>query len=146
MARCPCKCSSCGPTGRCSTRCGEASMRTWLVIGIGNTLRRDDGLGPWLAERVAGWDLAGVTVRVVPQLTPELAVELADHDGTLLLDASRSAEPLRFVTIAPSARDGALGHAFSPGEVLALAARLSGHSSPVWLMPVVGSDFDFGER
>ena len=25
----------------------------WLVIGIGNTLRRDDGLGHWLAERIA---------------------------------------------------------------------------------------------
>lgn len=73
-----------------------------LVIGIGNPLRGDDGIGPWLVERAlprwlaAAGDRGGeglrgaratVALRSVHQLLPELALELAGVQQLLLVDA-----------------------------------------------------------
>ena len=77
-----------------------------LLIGIGNPLRGDDGVGPWLvetwgrrrprrgavhgAQRGEGGDLlARLQVRVVDQLVPELAAELAAVRRVLFVDAWR---------------------------------------------------------
>lgn len=117
----------------------------WLAIGIGNPLRRDDGLGPWLAERIAAWRLPDVAIRIVHQVTPELAAEIAEHDCVLFLDASRGDEEPRPAEIGPAAVGRRLGHAMHPGEALALAECLVGRRPRAWVVPVPGSDFGFGE-
>ena len=66
----------------------------WLAIGIGNTLRRDDGIGPWLAERIEEWRLPGIRTKTVHQLTPEIAAEIAEANAVLFLDASAVGESL----------------------------------------------------
>jgi len=62
-----------------------------LVIGIGNPLRGDDGVGALLAEQAALFTAADpdgpVAVRSVQQLTPELAEELARLEAVLFIDA-----------------------------------------------------------
>ncbi len=63
-----------------------------LVIGIGNPLRGDDGVGWWLAERAemsppATPTGAALLVRAVQQLTPELSEELAGARRVLFIDA-----------------------------------------------------------
>ena len=118
---------------------------TWLVIGVGNTLRRDDGLGPWLAERVAAWGLPGVTTRVVHQLMPELAIDISGHDGVLFLDASASAQISPIIEVAPVANSQGWGHTLNPGELLALANCFEARARKAFLVPVPGSDFEFGE-
>jgi len=66
-----------------------------LLIGIGNPLRGDDGVGPWLVEtwgRRRAWRAvlpARLQVRVVDQLLPELAAELATVGRVLFVDAWR---------------------------------------------------------
>jgi len=56
-----------------------------LVIGIGNPLRGDDGIGWRLAALLPA--RAGLAVRCSQQLTPELAEELAAVERVLFLDA-----------------------------------------------------------
>ena len=63
-------------------RAGQARS---LVIGIGNPLRGDDGIGWRLAARLPA--RPGLAVRCRQQLTPELAADLAVVDRLLLLDA-----------------------------------------------------------
>jgi hypothetical protein len=66
-----------------------------LLIGIGNPLRGDDGVGPWLVEtwgRRRAWRgvlPARLQMRVVDQLLPELAAELAVVRRVLFVDAWR---------------------------------------------------------
>ena len=69
-----------------ATSAAVAAPEGDLVIGIGNTLRGDDGVGWWLAQRAERWRPA-VQVRVVQQLTPELAAELAPVNRVLFIDA-----------------------------------------------------------
>ena len=50
-----------------------------LVLACGNTLRSDDGVGPWLADWVEARFAAEPTVRVIArqQWTPDLAEDIA---------------------------------------------------------------------
>lgn len=115
----------------------------WLAIGIGNTLRRDDGIGPWLAERIEEWRLPGIRTKTVHQLTPEIAAEIAEANAVLFLDASAVGESeLRRVV---GHEETALGHAMSPSAFLAMLHRIGVSQPPAWLASVRATDFDFGE-
>ena len=63
----------------------KGAVAASLVIGIGNPLRGDDGIGWRLAAGLAA--RPGLAVRCQQQLTPELAAELAAVERLLLLDA-----------------------------------------------------------
>jgi Ni,Fe-hydrogenase maturation factor len=119
----------------------------FLLIGIGNPLRGDDGVGPWLVEtwgRRRAWrgavrELpARFQVRVVDQLLPELAAELAAVRRVLFVDAWRGdpgAGPLasrsgpRLLPIAAAERRAEAGAGWgtpgwTPGHQLAPAVLL----------------------
>jgi len=59
-----------------------------LVIGYGNTLRGDDGAGYRVAEQVETWNLPEVRSLACPQLTPDLAAEIALCDRVIFVDAA----------------------------------------------------------
>jgi hydrogenase maturation protease len=105
-----------------------------LVIGIGNPLRGDDGVGALLAEQAGG--------RTVHQLTPELAADLAPLRRVLFIDAwlapqSAGPTPLPRLDPLPAAvRPGDAGssHRLDPAELLAITAALYGQApSGSWL-------------
>ena len=62
---------------------------TILVIGYGNTLRSDDGVGPRVAMAVASREWPGFNAIAVQQLTPELAEPLAAAELAIFVDARR---------------------------------------------------------
>jgi len=114
-----------------------------LVIGIGNRLRRDDGIGPALVESLGR--RPGVEHHAVYQLTPDLVSRVGEADRVLFVDAAIDGHELRLDRLAPSEARG-LGHALMPGAVLHLAARLYGVAPPAWLLSVPGRDFEIGEE
>jgi hydrogenase maturation protease len=74
------------PGGMVITDANGRGMAGDLVIGIGNSLRGDDGIGWWLARRAERW-LSSTQVMEVQQLTPDLAADLAAAAGVLFIDA-----------------------------------------------------------
>jgi hydrogenase maturation protease len=58
-----------------------------LIIGYGNTLRSDDGVGPHVVREIAAQRLPDVTCVVVHQLTPEMAAQVTLADQVLFVDA-----------------------------------------------------------
>ena len=123
-----------------------------LIIGIGNTLRRDDGAGCFLAEALAA-SLKGrgldVATLLVQQLTPELAEEIADSSASTIFFADVAADATTAqVTplLAPDDFDAAGdSHHLAPDLLMAIAQRLYGVSTPAWLVTVPGVDFGHGE-
>jgi len=57
-----------------------------FIIGYGNTLREDDGVGYCMAETIAQWNLTGIASKAVHQLTPDLAAHLAEVDRVIFID------------------------------------------------------------
>jgi len=60
-----------------------------LLIGYGNTLRSDDGAGQKIANIVSEWNLPQWRSLSVHQLTPELALDIAQADLVIFVDATR---------------------------------------------------------
>ena len=122
-----------------------------LVVGIGNPLRGDDGVGWWLARRAERLRPAPV-VRLVQQLTPELAAELVEFRRVLFVDAwlapadAAAAGPcLR--TLAPATGGETCSHSWEPAQLLALARLLwpAAATGEAWELLVPAARFGHGE-
>jgi hydrogenase maturation protease len=122
-----------------------------LVIGYGNTLRRDDGAGVALAERLAAlWQgQAPVRLLTVTQLTPELAIDIAATDvgAVVFVDATVGAlhEQIQVKGVAGDGGSPVLGHHLDPAVLMMIARLLNERNLPGWLVTVPGIDFNHGE-
>lgn len=115
------------------------------MIGIGNTLRADDGVGALLAE----WRPCGLAMeaRSVQQLTPELAADLADLEAVLFIDAWRApagAVP-ELSAIVPAAGE-VESHQLQPTALLAISLALYGRAPQAWLLRVPAHSFSHSSQ
>jgi hydrogenase maturation protease len=121
-----------------------------LVVGYGNTLRGDDGIG-WRAAALLAEDprLAGAEVLAHHQLTPELALDVARASLVVLVDARAGGGAPGSVRVRRVAarQDGmtAWSHHLDPAALAGLASALYGAVPPVYLVSVDGAWFDDGE-
>lgn len=123
-----------------------------LVLGCGNTLRSDDGVGPWLCawaeKRFAGE--VGVRVIARQQWTPELALEIAAAESVIFIDCSLVSEPgiITTHTVAPAESDESRAtHEISAPELMALAKVLYGRAPwPADLLTIGAASLEFGEE
>jgi hydrogenase maturation protease len=121
-----------------------------LILGIGNPLRGDDGLGRVVAEQLAQASDLECSIQVVHQLTPELAQDMAAARLVVMIDATRAGEPgdVRIRSLSsPAQQPGAVGtHHTTPEELVGLTRAVYGHCPPVVVMTVTGADFSMGEQ
>ncbi len=118
-----------------------------LVIGYGNTLRRDDGVGPRVAEAVEGLRLAGVRTIACPQLTPELADPLSQAWAAVFVDvAVDPVDAVKMRRIDASGSSQVLAHASDPQTLLALSRDVFGRAPDAWMLTVPAEDLAFGEE
>ncbi len=139
---------------------GGGTAQGILIIGYGNTLRRDDGVGVRAAERIADDSrFAGVEVLTAYQLTPELSLDIAAVSLVVFIDADVRGLPgsvvlqeLAGATGDASAQDGQRGidagassHHVGADEVIALARELSGAAPRAVAVGVGVADLELGE-
>jgi hydrogenase maturation protease len=120
-----------------------------LVVGYGNTLRGDDGVGRVVAERLAADPrLRGADVRAVHQLTPELASDVSAANLLVLVDASTDTPEgsVLVQALPPVATAGSSSHHVGPSTLVALARELWGAAPPVYLVEVGVETMDVGDR
>jgi hydrogenase maturation protease len=118
-----------------------------LVIGFGNPLRSDDGLGWRIAERLAAeWPEAEVIT--CQQLTPELAEPISRAARVAFVDAAADGAPGRLheqrllpAAVAPAS----FTHHLSPNALLALSEKIYGLLPEAALFTVTGESFDYGQ-
>jgi len=114
-----------------------------LVVGYGNPLRSDDGVGWKAAGRLATDPrFAGVRILQLHQLTPELALDISRADLVVLVDA-RSGPPAGTVSVErvervePAAAGGTTwSHHLGPAALVALARDLYGRAGDVHVVSV----------
>ena len=119
----------------------------FLVIGYGNTLRRDDGVGPRVAEAVAKLALPGVRALACPLLTPELAEAVSRAGVVIFVDAAVDApRELQMRALAPADTPQVMAHAANPATVLALARDVFGHIPEACWLTIPVEDLRLGEE
>lgn len=158
----------------CMTDSQDGSDReiTW-VLGYGNRLRGDDGVGPLVAETVSSWNLPGVRSVALHQLLPEWAETLAEAQRVVFVDAAVEPIPpmhvvideaeaeaeadacilVSFQPIAPASAPGSGSetssspstHHLTPSTLLALVKLFRDQPLDAWLLTVRGQEFGWGE-
>ena len=129
-----------------------------LLIGWGNGLRQDDGVGRAIAAAAGSWELPSLVVIERTQLTPELAPQLAAARRVLFVDAEPQAAARpggwRLEPLLPPATEGAdaatsaglFSHHANAGQLLWLAETLYGRHPPAWQLLVAAHDNGFSTR
>lgn len=118
-----------------------------LVVGYGNALRGDDGVGPWVAETFAALAPPDVRVLSLHQLTPELAEALSEAEIAIFVDA-HLAEPGAGVAVnrlQPATTAEPLGHQFDPARLLALSQALYAAAPQAYLVMIPAASFEMAE-
>ncbi len=123
---------------------------TFLVIGIGNTLRRDDGAGWLFAQALAdALRTAGAVVELIlqQQLMPETAEIVAEQGAAqvVFVDASVEAETVTLETIPDESASSGTSHHVAPATILAVARRLYGAEVNGLLVQLPARDLGHGE-
>lgn len=117
-----------------------------LVIGYGNEMRGDDGVGPMIVGMVEAWHLDGVQTIVRQQLTPELADPIAQARAVIFVDASLevAGENAQTLPLTPAKNASFVGHTEDPRLVLALAQSVYGRVPQAWCIHVPAASFETG--
>jgi hydrogenase maturation protease len=129
---------------------GVTEKLSTLIIGYGNPLRRDDGVGLAAAQQLANdLDIPGVQVVACHQLTPELAEPISRTSRVIFIDACDGAHPGQVLcrsVLRDSESAPAFVHHLTPAALLACAYALY-HSNPAeaLVMTVNGACFEYGE-
>jgi hydrogenase maturation protease len=120
-----------------------------LVIGYGNSLRGDDGVGVVAAEQLSEiLQNSQVKVLVRQQLTPELASEMSKADRVIIIDAAKGERPGQIIVskIEPDNDPSTFTHELRPSTLLACAQELYGRHPATFLVSVTGYSLDFSEE
>lgn len=119
----------------------------FLVIGYGNTLRSDDGVGAKVAAAVAELALPGVVALVLHQLAPELAESISEARAVVFVDAAVDASSkVQIRQLAPAEGAQLMAHAADPRSLLAFAQQLFGRCPPAWWLTIPVENLAFGEE
>ena len=110
-----------------------------LVLAIGNTLRGDDGVAAHVADLLG--TRAGVAVRRVHQLAPELAEEMAHAVAVVFVDADPGVAEARLERLAPAPQRSPFTHKVTASELVMLAEKLYGFQGAAYLCHVPAEDF-----
>jgi len=121
--------------------------RGLLVIGYGNTLRRDDGVGPRVVEAVGALRLPGVRTLICQQLSPEHSAPVSQAQTVIFVDAAVDAPwEVQWRQLAPGHSSQIMAHAADPATILALARDVFGHAPAAWWLTIPAVNLDFSEE
>jgi hydrogenase maturation protease len=120
-------------------------MKRCLVIGYGNPLRRDDGVGVEVAQAIAAMNLPGVSVITRHQLVPELAAPISEANVVIFVDADiTAADETELRPINAGSSRQMMAHAADPHSLLTLSRQVFGGNPRAWSLSVPVEDLGFG--
>ena len=115
-----------------------------LVIGYGNSLRGDDGIGPCVADAIGRLRLRGVRPLQCPLLAPELADPISHAQKVIFVDATvEPGDEIRWRELEPGETSQLMTHAADPRTLLALARDVFGHAPKAWWLTIPVEDIGF---
>lgn len=118
-----------------------------LVIGYGNPVRCDDGVGAKVAEAVEELHLPDVRTLICHQLSPEHAEPIARARMVVFVDAAVDAPgEVQMRKLEPNESSQLMAHAADPGTMLALARDVFGHCPEAWWLTIPALELGFGEE
>lgn len=120
-----------------------------LILGYGNTLRSDDGLGVVAAEQLAErLPESAATIVTSQQLGPEMVEDLRGADLVIFIDAGITNPPgaASCTPVLPQHEiPSGVTHHFTPGTLLSMCQAFYGAAPQAYLYSVGAASFELGE-
>ena len=118
-----------------------------LVIGIGNPLRCDDGVGAYVADCIEAKGLIGVKVWITQQLHVEDLERMLEFNRIILVDASMDGPPLDFHPVEKSQGQAlSSSHHLSAETFVSLADCIYHRDLSIHLCSIKGYCFEVGDK
>jgi hydrogenase maturation protease len=123
------------------------NKKSVLVVGIGNTIRGDDGIGCYICQSIEMMNLDAVKTMMVQQLDSNLLEEFIQADLVILTDASVEGDPVRFYSVheeRPSVLSSS--HHMSATLLMQMAKQLYQKGIAIMICAVGGYHFSVSDK
>ena len=122
-----------------------------LIIGYGNPLRGDDGIGWAVVEQLDSSLIisqSSLELLAVHQLMPELADPVSEADLVIFVDACVDGEPgdVGVTAVASHPIAQSYTHHLGPVELLSYAQGVNGRCPSAYLITITGQSFGYEEK
>jgi hydrogenase maturation protease len=118
-----------------------------LVIGYGNPIRGDDGIGLYIAGKFLDREEEGIHVWLLHQLHLEGIEEMLEYDLVMLADCRMEEPGMVLARLADEENDArASSHHLTPQAMLKLGRSLYNRNTELYICSVKGEAFDFCEN
>ena len=117
-----------------------------LITGIGNPIRSDDGIGPYICGEMEKLKLAGVTTAIYHQLHTELVEEFLKYDYVIVADAAVEGDPVIFYPLTvEKINPVSSSHHVNASLLVSLSRQLYNKELSIFICSVLGENFEMGE-
>ena len=117
------------------------------IVGIGNPLRSDDGLGAYVCEQIEDINLPVVSVITKHQLDTGMTEELSKFKKVIFIDASVKNETISLKRL--PLKDNypeSSSHQVNPNTLVKLAKKLYPTKTQFYMCTIGGNNFEMGNR
>jgi hydrogenase maturation protease len=116
------------------------------IVGVGNTIRADDGIGNHICSAIEQMQVPGITTMTVQQLDAELIGDLLHFDHVLITDASLGGMDVDLYELFPDVVPPlSSSHHLNASMLAGLAQKLYGKNLSLFICAVRGYDFEMGD-
>ena len=117
-----------------------------LIVGIGNPICSDDGIGAYICQEIEQRQIPGVTTAIYHQLHTELVEEFLKFDIVIIADASATSEDVGFYLLQDNLTTPvASSHHVNASLLKAIADSLYHRELNLMICAVPGGNFEIGE-
>lgn len=118
-----------------------------MVVGIGNTLRGDDGIGKYICTCIEKIKLPNVCSTTAFQLETNLLEEFIQYDTVIIADAAVSGKAVSFINAATLLQQPvSSSHHANAASIAMLAKQLYQKDIEIFLCAIRGCNFEMGEQ
>jgi len=116
------------------------------LIGVGNILRTDDGIGAYISKQIENLRLSGVDCLIVQQLQVELIEDLLHYQTIIIADASLGDSEVDLSPLNRLDAGMASSHQIDAGMLFSVAKNIYQKDLDIYICAVKGEDFSIGDK
>lgn len=119
-----------------------------LIIGYGNTLRNDDGAGPFVAGELNRKYGNKINIIETHQLLPEIAENISKHKIIIFIDAFISDKNYEVIVEKIELQNNyfSFSHIYSAETLMSISKELYNTNAEAYIIKIPAVDFNFGDK
>lgn len=126
----------------------RSNYKYTCVVGIGNSLRSDDGAGHYVCDVLQQVQLPNVDIISIQQPDPALVERLVKYEKVIFVDASLEVSTVLFqpVTVEQFPASPSFSHQITPALLAAMAKTLYGCNTRFYTCAIGAYNFEMGDQ